>query len=338
MERAASRWITPQSEKAADLGLRLLAKRQNDDGSYGSGPARGNVGICGLVGMAFLSAGSTPGRGRYESNVDRCIDHILANAQPSGFINGPDTAMHGEMFKHGFATLFLAECYGMTQRSELRETITKAVKLIAGTQNEEGGWRYQPRSDDGADMTVTVCEVIALRAAKNAGIYVPPAMIDAATAYIKRGQNPDGGFMYMIVGNDLAEDPRASKFPRSAGAVTALYAIGVHDGLEISRGLDYLMGFIPAKGKRSHMGYYYYGQYYAAQAFWQAGGRQWDRWFPAVRDDLIAKQLDDVLALDRRERGLCHGNGLHRVADAEQLSPDSTEMNNRCPHECCSQG
>ena len=95
VERAASRWITPQSEKAADLGLRLLAKRQNDDGSYGSGPARGNVGICGLVGMAFLSAGSTPGRGRYESNVDRCIDHILANAQPSGFINGPDTAMHG---------------------------------------------------------------------------------------------------------------------------------------------------------------------------------------------------------------------------------------------------
>ena len=193
--------------------------------------------------------------------------------------------------------------------------------------------------DDGADMTVTVCEVIALRAAKNAGIYVPPAMIDAATAYIKRGQNPDGGFMYMIVGNDLAEDPRASKFPRSAGAVTALYAIGVHDGLEISRGLDYLMGFIPAKGKRSHMGYYYYGQYYAAQAFWQAGGRQWDRWFPAVRDDLIAKQLERRFsALDRRERGLCHGNGLHRVADAEQLSPDSTEMNNRCPHECCSQG
>ncbi len=293
IEKTAARWITPQSERAVGLGLKLLAKRQNDDGSYGSGPARGNVGICALAGMAFLAVGSTPGRGPYGTNVDRCIDYILANAQPSGFINGPDTAMHGEMFKHGFATLFLAECYGMTQRPELRETITRAVKLIAAVQNEEGGWRYQPRSDDGADMTVTTCQVIALRAAKNAGIYVPSATIDAATAYIKRGQNPDGGFMYMIVGSDIAEDPRASRFPRSAAAVTALYAIGLHDGPEISKGLDYLMGFVPAKGKRSDIGYYYYGQYYAAQAFWQAGGKRFELWFPAVRDDLIAKQQDD---------------------------------------------
>jgi len=142
-------------------------------------------------------------------------------------------------------------------------------------------------------MTVTTCQVIALRAAKNAGIHVPPATIDAAIAYIKRGQNPDGGFMYMIVGSDIAEDPRVSRFPRSAAAVTALYAIGIHDGPEIARGLDYLMGFIPAKGKRSVMGYYYYGQYYAAQAFWQAGDERFERWFPAVRDDLIAKQQED---------------------------------------------
>ncbi len=274
--------------------MRLLAKRQNDDGSYGSGPARGNVGICALAGMAFMSAGSTPGRGDYGKNVDRCLDFILANAQPSGLINGPDTAMHGTMFKHGFATLFLAECYGMTKRTELRETLTKAVRLIVNTQNrEEGGWRYQPRSDDGADMTVTTCQVIALRAAKDAGIYVPSATIDAATAYIKRGQNPDGGFMYMIVGNDLAEAPRASKFPRSAAAVTALYDVGIHDGPELSKGLDYLLRFVPAKRKRSDMGHYYYGQYYATQAFWQAGGTRWKHWFPAVRDDLIARQLED---------------------------------------------
>jgi len=118
-------------------------------------------------------------------------------------------------------------------------------------------------------------------------------MIDAATAYIKRGQNPDGGFMYMIVGNDLAEDPRASRFPRSAAAVTAFHAIGIHDGPEIFKRLDYLMGFIPVKGRHGNTGYYYYGQYYAAQAFWQAGDVRWEHWFPAVRDDLVAKQQED---------------------------------------------
>jgi len=292
-EKRAGRWTTPQSERAVELGLERLAKRQNDDGSYGSGTARGNVGICGLAGMAFLSAGSTPGRGRYGKNVARCVDFMLANAQPSGLINGPDTAMHGEMFKHGFATLFLAQCYGMTQKPELRATIARAVRLIVATQNEEGGWRYHPRADDGADMTVTTCQVLALRAAKDAGIDVPYKTIDNATAYLKRGQNPDGGFMYMLVGNDLGEDPRVSKFPRSAAAVTALYAAGMAHGPAISRGLDYLMGFLPIKGKHDDMGYYYYGHYYAVQAMWQAGGARWEQWFPAVRDDLVARQQKD---------------------------------------------
>jgi hypothetical protein len=293
MEKAAARWITPQSERAVALGLKRLAARQNADGSYGSGRARGNVGICGLAGLAFLASGSTPGRGDYGSNLQRCVDFILANAQPSGLINGPDTAMHGTMFKHGFATLFLAECQGMTPRHPLRETIGNAVKLIVAVQNQEGGWRYDPRSDQGADMTVTTCQVIALRAAKGAGIYVPPATIEAATAYIRRGQNPDGGFMYMIVGSDIGDDPRASKFPRSAAAVTALYAVGMHHRPEIAKGLDYLMGFLPIHGQRRDMGYYYYGQYYAAQAFWLSGGARWERWFPAVRDDLVARQQAD---------------------------------------------
>lgn len=293
VERSAGRWITPHSERAVASGLTWLARRQNDDGSYGSGAARGNVGICALAGMAFVSAGSTPGRGLYGKNVDRCVDFALAHAQPSGLINGPDTAMHGPMFKHGFATLFLAECYGMTRRQDLREKIAKAVRLIVATQSEEGGWRYEPRPDDGADVTVTVCQVMALRAAKNAGIYVPGKTVAQATAYLRRAQNPDGGFMYMIVGGDIAEDPRASAFPRSAAAVAALYAVGIHDEPEVSRGLDYLMGFLPAKEKHRAMGYYYYGQYHAAQAFWQAGGARWERWFPASRDELLARQLDD---------------------------------------------
>jgi hypothetical protein len=181
----------------------------------------------------------------------------------------------------------------MTQRPDIRDTLAGAVKLIVDVQNPEGGWRYQPRSDDGADATVTLCQMITLRAAKDVGIYVPHRTIEAATAYIKRAQNPDGGFMYMIVGSDVAEDPRESKFPRSAGCVTALYAVGIHQGPEISKGLDYLMRFVPVEHTRRHVGYYYYGHYYAAQAMWQAGGTRWERWFPAIRDDLIARQRKD---------------------------------------------
>ena len=93
--------------------------------------------------MAMMADGSTPGRGPYGRQVNRCVDYLLANTQPSGFISGPDSS-HGPMYGHGFATMFLAECYGMSPRPELREKLSKAVKIIVNSQNKEGGWRYQP--------------------------------------------------------------------------------------------------------------------------------------------------------------------------------------------------
>ena len=48
------------------------------------------------------------------------------------------------MYGHGFATLFLAEVYGMSPNEELHGALEKAVKLIVDSQNEEGGWRYFP--------------------------------------------------------------------------------------------------------------------------------------------------------------------------------------------------
>jgi hypothetical protein len=171
-EKSAVELITPAAARAIERGLNSLATRQDDDGSFRSGGYSRNVAICALAGMAFMSGGSTPGRGPHGRNVDRCIDFILANTQESGFINVPNASSHGPMYGHGFATLFLAECYGMTMRADIREKLTKAVQLIVNTQNDEGGWRYQPVRRD-ADIWVTICQVMALRAARNGGIFVP---------------------------------------------------------------------------------------------------------------------------------------------------------------------
>jgi hypothetical protein len=284
-ERSAAKLITPPAERSIDLGLKWLASVQRDDGGIGSGPTRGNVAVCGLSGMAMIAGGSTPGRGPYGKSLNRCVDYLLAQCQPSGFIVGPETT-HGPMYGHGFATMFLGECYGMSPRAELREKLAKAVKLIVGCQNKDGGWRYQPVRAD-ADISVTVCEIMALRAARNAGLFVPNETIERAIDYVRRSQNADGGFMYMIQGGESA-------FPRSAAAVAALYSAGVYKDPKIDKGLDYLMQFIPGEGvARRDNGYYFYGHYYAVQAMWQAGGDRWRRWYPAVRDELVSKQRED---------------------------------------------
>ncbi len=284
-ELSAAKLITPAADRAIEQGLEYLAARQHEDGSFGAGSYRGNVAVCALAGLAFMSGGSTPDRGPYGEQVSRCVDYLLANTQGSGFISHPPSSSHGPMYGHGFATLFLAECYGMSRRPELREKLTKAVKLIVETQNEDGGWRYQPQRLD-ADISVTICEVMALRAARNAGLHVPRETIDRCIDYVKRSQNPDGGFMYQVHGGESA-------FARSAAGVVALYSAGVYEGPEIEKGIAYLLKFLPSDGVVRRETYYFYGHYYAVQAMWQAGGEAWSLWYPAIRDELLARQQHD---------------------------------------------
>ena len=139
----------------------------------------------------------------------------------------------------------------MSPRPELREKLSKAVRLIVNSQNREGGWRYLPQRAD-ADISVTVCQVMALRAARNAGINVPRDTIDRSIEYVKRCQNPDGGFMYTLQGGESA-------FARSAAALVALYSAGIYEGPVINKGLTYLTHFAPNRGVARQEPYYYYG-------------------------------------------------------------------------------
>ena len=289
-ERTAGSMINNEAQAAIDKGLTYLARQQTDEGAFGTSGYARDVAVAGLSGMAFMSAGSVPGRGPYGTQVNKCIDFILSNTQDSGFINVPGSASHGPMYGHGFATLFLAEAYGMSSKPEVREKLAAAVQLIVGTQNEEGGWRYQPVRRD-ADLSVTICQVMALRGARNAGMFVSPDVIDRTIRYVKKSQNADGGFMYMIQGGQSA-------FPRSAAGVVALYSAGVYEGPEIERGLKYLMENLPAGGLFNRESHYFYGHYYAVQAMWHAGGSYWNRWYPLIRDELVARQRPDGAWMD----------------------------------------
>jgi hypothetical protein len=271
--------FTPELRQSIDRGLKWLAERQAPDGSFGSMSHYGpHVGITGLAGMAFMSDGSLPGRGPYGEVVDRCLSFLLTQSTESGLLAAETS--HGPMYGHGFATLFLAEAYGMTPRPDVREALRRAVRLIVNTQNQEGGWRYQPVRND-ADISVTVCQVMALRAARNVGIYVDKAVVDSAIAYVKASQNPDGGFRYMLHSG-------GSAFARSAAGVAALQYAGEYGSEEITRGLEYLLKFSPPQEQT--VGHYFYGHYYAAQCMYLAGDAYWQRWWSAIREELLEKQ------------------------------------------------
>jgi hypothetical protein len=195
---------------------------------------------------------------------------------------------HGPMYGHGFGTMFLAESHGTIAdrdlRRQVRETLGRAVKVILDSQSNDGGWRYQPQKET-PDISVTVCQIMALRAARNAGVEVPKSVVDKCVEYVRGCQNADGGFRYFRQGG-------LSQFPRSAAAVAALYSAGIYQDKAVERGLRYLAQYRPNGGgffRRDWEQNYLYGHYYAAQVMWTAGGRWWADWFPAVREDLITR-------------------------------------------------
>ncbi len=276
--------LNERQKLAVERGLAWLAQRQGEGGAFSGRGYSGHAGITALAGIAFMQAGNLPGRGKYGREVQQCLDYVLNSCTESGLI--ASDMSQGPMYGHGFATLFLAEVYGMTQDEAVKEKLQKAVRLIQKTQNREGGWRYQPVPYD-ADISVTICQVMALRAARDAGIKVEKDVIDKSIQYVLNCQNMDGGFSYMARGGGGGN----SGFPRSAAGVAALYYAGVFEGKNLERGLGYLKQFNPGPGRSTNQdGHYYYGHYYAVQAMFLAGGDYWAKWYPGIRDELIANQ------------------------------------------------
>jgi hypothetical protein len=281
--------VTPAVEKSAAKGLEYLAGVQTASGAFGSGQYSENISVVSLCGVAMMSGGHMPSEGKYADQVDRALDFVMKNTSPSGFICLQRATSHGPMYDHGFGTLFLAEAYGMTKRPEIREKLKKAVQLIIDTQNHEGGWRYFPQRVTQADVSVTICQIMALRAARNAGISVPKNTVDRCVDYVKKCQNADGGFRYTL------SPPGNSQFPRSAAGVVTFHTAGIYEGKEVEKGLDYLMDFKPGNpnaGMRRDY-HYFYGHYYAVQAMYQDGGKRWEQWYPAVSSELLGRQRGD---------------------------------------------
>jgi len=298
---AAKGMVTARTDQAIDKGLAFLSAKRHKDGSFGTNAYAGNVAVTSIGALSFMAAGNQPNRGPYGQVVTDALRFVLkqeAKDRP-GYLYNPAATPHGPMYGHGFGTLFLAEVSGMVQdrdlRQQVKDTLHRAVKLILESQNGEGGWRYTPGSRE-ADISVTICQIMALRAARNAGVDVPKDKVDKCVRYVKNCQDKtQGWFRYMLQGGGMGPQ---QAFARTAAGVVALYSAGIYEGPEIEAGLRFMMESKPGGGGRGDFGFrpdihYFYGHYYAVQAMYTAGGQRWAEWFPAIRDELIANQRQD---------------------------------------------
>ena len=301
--------MPPATVRAIGRGLNYLVKTQRQDGSwlnqggYGTYPAV----MTSLAGMALMAGGSTPETGPNARNVTKGMNYVLhvGESHDDGLIAGPGGEGRS-MYGHGFSMLFLAQCCGVEineqYEARLRKVLNKAVALTAKSQSDlgpalkhAGGWYYRPgdKSDEGS---VTVTQLQALRACRNAGIRVPKATIDRAVAYLKYCQMPDGGICYS------ASSRHGSRPAISVAAIACFYAAGVYDrqtggkGREVEM-VEKLVSYVRKSVKVGRGGlsggHYFYTHLYMAEAMYQRGGNDWRTYYPRIRERLLQLQSPD---------------------------------------------
>lgn len=241
-------------------GLKFLVETQNAQGcwadSYGSQP-----GVAGLVVLAILAHGDDPNYGPYARSVRKALDFIIKSTNKStGYIGS-------SMYNHGFATLALAEAYGAVNDSRLGPALKKAIDMILSSQakNSHGAWRYSPQAQD-ADTTVSGAQMVALFAARNAGIEVPDEAINKGLDYFRRCGGSDGGFGYTSRGSSSA--PRAA-----IGALVFALAKDKSSG-EFKGAMRYLA----QSGDSAGGSYMHYYLYYGSQAHFHWNMSAWRKW------------------------------------------------------------
>lgn len=289
-EKSPAELMTEETLAAIEKAHQYLVRKQVRDGkfrgAFGNNGYAAGVATTSLAGLSFMAGGSVPGDGKYGRNVDLCAEYVSNNVRDTGYIALADDSVHENMYGHGFSMLFLAQVYGMTRRRELGEKLRRAVDLTVKAQNNQGGWRYQPQPVD-ADLSITICQIMGLRAARDAGIHVPDDVREKCINYVKKSRNRDGSFSYM------PGSGHGSPAMTAAG-VTSLYSAGIYEGPEVEQGLKVIDRTRPGKMVGMGMGgHYFYTHYYSVQAMWHAGGDYWNNWYPAIRDELIKSQQGD---------------------------------------------
>ncbi len=326
--------VTEAQTQAVERGLAWLAQNQSADGSWTArigyklnsdysytSSNRGHVGVTSLACMAFLAGGHLPGRGKYGDHVERGLGFILNSVQEDGYI----TRYRTRMYSHAFATLFLAEVFGTTRREDVKQKLQKAVDYIVGSQNREGGWRYEPYATE-SDMSIVVCQVLALRAARNIGIRVPKSTVDRAAQYVvdsavTRESGSGFGAQSFMGGAEVGtfhyqkDVYSRSSFPLTAAGVTALHGLGIYSDEAIENGIAFLNRELPhfnrTQGVRGGGHYFFwYGHYYGVQAMYTVGAPYWKPYFEDVRELLLSMQNEDGSWPNRTGPGPALGTAL----------------------------
>lgn len=308
--------------RALAKALDFLASTQLEDGSWSYYEVAG----AGLATMAFIG-GECAGKD-YSANIRSALGYLKSIFTPgSQFPAGSrEAAVRGGMFgpvsstvmyDQAIATISVIEAFAALNETSLEPMAEEAIGLIIRSQNSSrkpaalkgptpadsphyGGWRYEPDYED-ADLSVSAWQILALRAAVNAGFSVPDQVFKDAAKYVRILKGADGSFGY-----DGPADVGDSCARAGMGALS-LQLCGLPNDPAIAPALRLIQSYGPTWNfEYPGEGYPFYYWYYATRVMYLSGGEDWRVW-----KDYMCRFL-----VDNQEQKGGWGGAQHEESDS----------------------
>ena len=309
--RARADEIPEKYRETVRKGLEWLAKQQHREGYFAVQGNQYPVTMTALAGMAFLMEGSTIREGKYATHIRKATEWLMDRSQKgnrNGLVGNTDnpTEAGRYMYGHGFATMFLASVYGdednEKRRERLKDILTRAVEYIGNAQSTQGGWFYTSKADghDQDEGSVTITQVQALRACRNAGIKVPKAIIKKAQDYLKHSTTDRGGVVYSLGRGGMRAAAGGERPALTAAAIACGFNAGEYKSDLVKKWFKYCQTAVPLNLGGVRLGHDEYTQYYYAQAIYVLGDKGWEKLFgPTPEADRVTWSRYKTSMFDR---------------------------------------
>lgn len=295
------------TQLAIASGLEWLARHQSKDGSWG---AKDFVASCkgamclgqgheindtGLTGLALYALRNDATR--YAPQIEKGLRWLVAQQQSQGNLG----QVIGEFFyQHGAGTLALAAYAKDARFAFVKEPLQKAVVYLLESQTKDKsgmyrGWRYLPGSGE-SDTSVTSWAVMALHAAREAGVEVAPKHFHGAYAWVGEATADDFrvGYLSREDAGAQVKVPGMNEQYKNHEAMTAVGVyiralLGSKKDSAAQRGAALVVAD-PPRWDPEKLGNDYYYWHRGTLALQALGGPNWVRWQKLLLETLLPHQ------------------------------------------------
>ncbi len=288
--QAQRRWaeITKGSEESSRKGTAWLMKSFNRDGgcSVGASSGKSDIGVTSMVGLCLMAQGNTPIDGPKSRELRKITEFLLKTIEkmPANDITAETTTqLQRKIGRHAhsfFAAAYLSQVLGEDWESRrVRRALQKLSKVISAGQQADGTWG----KGSWAPMLGTVMGWVSLRGAHSVGISVQADSTKTARKIVEQMKAFKGGGWMM-------------QLYKNATGIRVLHALGEGDDETARAMFKKVQELVNNKANnvfKNAGGEEYIAFHLITECMLQAGGQDWKRWFPTIREGLVNSQNAD---------------------------------------------